>query len=85
MHKQAGYQFAKTQTGFIAILHGTIVLQIGGDRMSIGSGGWETRSTAKAINGALNDAGVQGFRAYLQGGVLHVNDAPVGAGVTFLL
>ena len=75
MHKQTGYQSARPTTGvFIAILHGTVVLLIDGDKISVAHGGWVTRSTVKAINGAFKDAGLRGYRANIKRGVLIVTD-----------
>lgn len=62
MHKQTGYQFTNVDLGterlFIGVLHGTNVLTYSPKRNAIkfNTGGWVTRSTVKAMQGALRDA-----------------------------
>lgn len=74
MHKQAGYQFAPQglhgfvedeMTGFVAILHGNIVAERQGARLILMHSGFRTPSTARAMNGAMEDGGVKGIRIIL--------------------
>ncbi len=66
MFKQAGYQEAKINGGLlVSILHGTPVVQYEaeGARLTLQSGGWHTRATAKAMNRGIERAGLQGRSA----------------------
>lgn len=62
MHKQSGYQFTNIDLGlerlFVGVLHGTNVFTYSPKRNAIkfNTGGWVTRSTVKAMQGALKDA-----------------------------
>jgi hypothetical protein len=72
MHKQAGYQSTQTDGLFIAILHGTAVLihevrdkRRGHATITFSCGGWHTRSSCKAINGALKELSIDNYHARL--------------------
>lgn len=59
-HKQLGYQETRINGRFIAILHGTVVvreLPRLKKTIELNHGGFITRATAKAINGACMSAG----------------------------
>lgn len=85
MHTQKGYSAQNLGTTFIAKLYDTEVLkidQVGKQkRVSFKSGGFHTISTAKAINGALKDQGldtvysVKVIKGQLTGTIKSTNDS----------
>lgn len=68
MKKQAGYASARLDDGtFVAILYETAVLTLRGRVVRLAHGGWITPSTRKALNTALEEAGLRGRVAIRQG------------------
>jgi hypothetical protein len=61
MFKQTGYQEAVLPNGSqVSILHGTAVLMFNpeGAILTLQTGGWHTRATAKAMNHGLDSCGL---------------------------
>lgn len=87
MHVQTGYQFAwkgkpefveDEPQGFVAILHGQIIAERTGARLTLNHNGFITPSTVRGINGALEDGGVSGIRAVLTPGGILVSNSRTG-------
>lgn len=80
-HTQTGFQSTQTlgpRSQYIAILHGTCVVQClrseeGSGLIMFNSGGYHTRSTVKAINGALKELGLDNkFKAFIKCETIYV-------------